>query len=133
MPSSGDGLVHFELDRDERFLLSQGLGQWGGPAGCTEELAVAMGFASVLDLLSEGKRIAHLIDSGAPMTQLDWTRALVCTEIVFASDVFGAGVEWEIVTPLDDETSLRTLRGIQRKIVQGRLPTRELAQPTQLP
>jgi len=34
---------------------------------------------------------------------------------VFISDIVGAGYEWQIVTGLDDESTLRTLRGLQQR------------------
>jgi hypothetical protein len=36
---------------------------------------------------------------------------------MFASDTFGAGVEWEIVTGRDESEDLRLLRAVQRKLV----------------
>jgi hypothetical protein len=70
----------------------------------------------------EGQRLASALDSGIPLTRLDWTRVLVSAEFDFASDVFGAGVEWDIVTPLGDEHSLKLLRSLQRKLVPFRVP-----------
>jgi len=125
--SGSDDLVNFDLSADEREFLREGLSQWGGPAGCTEELAVAMGFDSVHDLLSENRRLAADVSTRAPMSGRDWARTLVCAEIDFASDVFGAGVEWETVTALSDTDSLQLLRSIQRKLVgavHGKLGTR---------
>ena len=98
MTTGSDDLVNFDLSADEREFLREGLSQWGGPAGCTEELAVAMGFESARDLLSETKRLVVAVSTGTPMSGRDWARTLVSTEIDFASDVFGAGVEWETVT-----------------------------------
>jgi len=40
---------------------------------------------------------------------------LLATEIVFVSDLAGSGVEWQTTTGRDDETTIRTLRVIQRK------------------
>jgi hypothetical protein len=122
-----DDPVNFDLSADEREFLREGLSQWGGPAGCTDELAVAMGFDSVHDLLSENRRLAAGVSTGTPMSGRDWARTLVCAEIDFASDVFGAGVEWETVTAFSDTDSLRLLRSIQRKLVgavHGKLGTR---------
>ena len=100
-------LVNFDLSGDEREFLREGLSQWGGPAGCTEELAVAMGFESARDLLSETKRLVVAVSTGTPMSARDWARTLVCAKIDFVSDVLGAGVEWETVTAFSDTDSLR--------------------------
>jgi hypothetical protein len=115
--SGSDDLVNFDLSADERELLCEGLSQWGGPAGCTDELAIAMGFEGAGDLLTEIARLAAPVSTGTPMSGRDWARTLVCAEIDFASDVFGAGVEWETVTAFSDTDSLRLLRLIQRKLV----------------
>lgn len=63
-----------------------GLLEWGGPSRCTEEMAIAMGFASVADLFVTGRALRQKLDSGAPLPALDWLRVLLATEIVFASD-----------------------------------------------
>jgi len=52
------------------------------------------------------------------MSRLDWFRTLASTEIMFASDLFGAGVEWSIVTGLSDSESLMILRSVQRKLIR---------------
>jgi hypothetical protein len=104
------------LDQQERDLLSAGLGECGGPARLTNALAFALGFTDETHLLNEAKRIRNLIDDGVPLTPLDAARALAATEIVFASDVFGSGVEWETTTGLSDEDTIRTLRVLQRKL-----------------
>ena len=54
---------------------------------------------------------------------------LLATEIVFVSDLAGSGVEWQTTTGRDDETTIRTLRVIQRKLARtvspyyGKRPT----------
>ncbi len=111
--------VQLRLTREERELLRAGLLEWGGPARCTDELAVAMGFGSVTDLFDQGERIADGIAAGLPQTRTDWTRALLATEIVFVSDVVGSGWDWEITTGFSDASTLDTLRRLQHKIVTG--------------
>lgn len=111
-----NNLIAVELSDDEREILRRGLGEWGGPARSTEALAVAMGFASVADLYDQGRRLRAALDSKEPLSAADWRRTLVATEFVFASDVFGSGVEWPTTTGLRDEETIRTLRGLQRKL-----------------
>jgi hypothetical protein len=88
--------VTVNLDQQERDLLSAGLGEWGGPARLTNALAIALGFTDETHLHNEAKRIRTLLDDGALLTPLDAERPLAATEIVFASDVFGSGVECSI-------------------------------------
>ncbi|GAB2983417.1 hypothetical protein [Frigoribacterium salinisoli] len=96
-------------------LLRQGLGQWGGPAALTDDLAVAMGFASAADFFATAGTLSALLLHEAPLAPADWRRVLLATEIVFVSDIVGAGYEWQIVTGLDDESTLRTLRRLQQR------------------
>lgn len=107
----------YNLTDDERELLWRGLFEWGGPASPTKAMAVAMGFLDVSDLLKEGSRMMADIREGRPLTYVDWRRALLATEIVFASDVVGSGVDWSTTTGLQDEETIRMLRSIQRKLV----------------
>ncbi|WP_327141330.1 hypothetical protein [Nocardia sp. NBC_01327] len=111
-----ESLVVVELSDDERHVLRCGLNEWVGPARSSEALAVAMGFASVEDLYEQGQRLRAALSSNQPLSASDWRRALVATEFVFASDVFGSGVEWPTTTGLRDEETIRILRGLQRKL-----------------
>src|SRR5918995_4479562 len=108
--------IETDLTDQERFVLNRGLVEWGGPAHCTEAMARAMGFQSVANLLEEGDRIVNDIEARRPLTRRGWTRALLATEIAFASDVLGSGVEWPDTTGLDDVETLRTLRRLQLKL-----------------
>lgn len=49
---------------------------------------------------------------------MEWTRILLLAEISFASDLLGAGVEFDIVTPWRDPEALPVLRSIQRALVR---------------
>jgi len=69
------------LTDDERELLRCGLGEWGGPARCTDRMAVAMGFESVQDLLVQADRLRVALASKLPLTQRDWMRTLLATEL----------------------------------------------------
>lgn len=53
------------------------------------------------------------------MSRTDWTRALLASEIVFASDVVGAGVEWPTVTGWSDVETIELLRELQRKLMSS--------------
>ena len=115
-------MIDFDLTDEERFVLDRGLVEWGGPAYCTDALAIAMGFGSVADLASERVRLLHSLRNREPLSRWDWTRVLRATEIVFASDVVGSGVEWPMTTGLGDAETLELLRTLQRKLVAARVP-----------
>lgn len=111
--------VEYELTTVERSVLRQGLLQWGGPAYCSEELSIAMGFISVANLLDDGERIGASIGSCQPLSHIDWTRALLATEFDFISDTIGAGHDWSIASGFSDEETLKTIRELQIHLVAG--------------
>lgn len=108
--------IRVELTDDEREVLLQGLGQWGGPADLSDPMAVAMGFASRADFSVAARRLSALLEEEAALTRVEWRQVLLATEIVFVSDVVGAGWEWPTVTGLDDDFTLRILRGLQQRL-----------------
>jgi hypothetical protein len=116
--------VAIELTDDEAQMLVSGLSDWGGPAYGSEALAVAMGFAGLEDLYLEAQRMMCAIQHRRPMTVRDWTRALVATEIAFASSVLGTGV--------DEWTCIRAGRGAEWLEVLERLQSKLPADPTLL-
>lgn len=105
-----------DLDESERRVLAAGLNEWGGPARPTEELAIAIGFEGLGDLDRGRLRLRQAIEDHQPLTRLDWARALLATEIVFASDVVGSGHDWVYTVGLSDDETLSVLRSVQRKL-----------------
>lgn len=105
-----------ELSDDEIYLLRCGLLEWQGPARCTEQMAVAMGFSSVEELFAESLRLRQALSDRRSLPQRDWVRILLATEVVFASDVLGSGRDWHITTGIPDTDTITRLREIQRKI-----------------
>lgn len=77
-----------------------------------------MGFQNMADLFEQGRRLRSALAGGEPLNAEDWRRTVVASEIVFASDVFGSGVEWSITTGLSDEETIKILRRLQRKIAR---------------
>lgn len=94
-----------------------GFDQWSGPARPQPESAQLVGFDGPEEMAEGIRRLRGAIASGEATSRLDWKRALIATELIFASDTFGAGVEWEIVTGRDEVADLRILREVQRKLV----------------
>ncbi|MFJ8883370.1 hypothetical protein ACIRJR_08140 [Streptomyces sp. NPDC102402] len=110
------------LTEEESRLLQQGLMEWCGPARCTEEFAVAMGFDSAQDLSRRGVSIRGALAEGETLDPMDWARALMATEIAFASDVVGSGYEWSTTTGWSDDTTVRVLRSAQLKLIRTVAP-----------
>jgi hypothetical protein len=123
-----DTVVDPPLGDDERELLAEALHQWGGPTRPTDALARVIGFEDVETMHAEGRRIRQQLREGAALTKLDWQRALVALEFVWASNFYGAAGDWEIVAAgWSDERTLRTLRSIQRRLAGLRAPPRRVA------
>lgn len=119
MPVDSDHLVAIDLSDDERDVLRRGLSEWGGPARCTDALAVAMDFQNVTDLYGQARRLRSALIANEPLSARDWRRSLVATEFVFTSDVFGSGIDWSITTGWSDEQTIAILRGLQRKLARA--------------
>lgn len=109
-------MLEVELSDLERRVLHWGVIDWGGPARCTEEMAVALGFLGVDDFVRHRKRLADAVKGGQPLSRLDWARVVLATEVVFASDVMGSGLDWAITSGFSDVETLSALRTIQRKV-----------------
>ncbi|MFC8827615.1 hypothetical protein ACFT9I_20005 [Streptomyces sp. NPDC057137] len=104
------------LAEDETALLRRALLEWGGPARCGDQLAVGMGFESERDLLDQCSRLRRALADDVPLAPVDWARILLAVEIVFVSDLVGAGSEWSTTTGRGDEATIKSLRAIQRKL-----------------
>lgn len=111
-----DDLLIVELTEEERVMLRWGLLDWGGPASPTEALVRVMGFESIADLHTSARRIAESVWTGRGLSRRDWTRALVATEFVWASDVFGSGLDSIHSLGYSDSEAVATIRSVQRKL-----------------
>ncbi|MEV7601360.1 hypothetical protein AB0O91_28735 [Kitasatospora sp. NPDC089797] len=111
-----DATARSLLEQSEIELLGRALLEWGGPAWCSDQLAAGMGFGNVQDLLDQCRRLRTALKDDSPIAPADWARILLAVEIVFVSDLMGSGVEWSTTTGLSDESTIRTLRSIQRKL-----------------
>ena len=104
------------LSSEEVQLLRRVLLEWGGPARCSDEMAVGMGFGSYRDLLQKCRSLRIELDTDHPIEPVDWARVLLAAEVVFVSDLMGSGVDWATTSGLDDATTVTRLRVIQRKL-----------------
>ncbi|WP_036725267.1 hypothetical protein [Patulibacter minatonensis] len=118
-------LIVVRLTADERAFLLQGLAVWGGPTAPTDAVARVVGYADVAEMDTGNDRLRDGLGRGDALTAEDWRRALVATELGFASDRLGAGIEWSIVTPFTDEQSVVLLRAVQRRISEAIHGTRD--------
>jgi hypothetical protein len=104
------------LSDEEALLMQQGLAQWGGPGSVSDPVAAFVGYPSAKAMDDDRPRLNRLLAEGV-MEPRDWRRVMLATEIAFVSDMYGAGVEWSIVTPFVDAQSVEILRRIQRKLI----------------
>lgn len=118
-----DDVLTVDLSEDERSMLRWGLLDWGGPASPTDDLARVMGFESVADLYVQARRIAESVSINEGLSRRDWTRALVATEFVWASDVFGSGLDSIHTWGFSDAEGVAILRSVQRKLLKARART----------
>jgi hypothetical protein len=109
-------VVMIELTDEERNLLVDGLGIWGGPARGTDELAVAMGFSGLDDFKTERKRLSDSLHRGEAITRFDWARVLCVAEITFIRTRVNRSDWWSVTRFPDDESTLEVLRPLQEKI-----------------
>ena len=122
--ADAEGLLEAEVSgRDAEVPLTElgerqaaALGEWLGPARCSDEMAYAMGFADAAGLVEETRRLSRAIKADEPIAPADWARILQSTEVVFVSDLAGSGYEWSATTGWSDEGTVRLLRGLQRQL-----------------
>uniref|UniRef100_A0AAU3GVG2 Uncharacterized protein n=1 Tax=Streptomyces sp. NBC_01401 TaxID=2903854 RepID=A0AAU3GVG2_9ACTN len=110
------------LTDEESRLLQQGLMEWCGPARCTEEFAVAMGFDGAQDLSRRSMTICGDLAQHGELAAMDWARALLATELAFVSEVVGSGYQWSTTTGWPDDHTLRVLRSAQLKLIRTVAP-----------
>jgi hypothetical protein len=108
--------IRVDLTPSERKVLVFGLLDWFGPARCTEEMAIALGFKSYRHFSKDSRRLMRALESNAPMSRLDWLRTLLATEVCFASNVLGSGTDWVFTCNISDEDSIKILRSLQRRL-----------------
>jgi hypothetical protein len=108
-------LVTIALTDDERQLVVLSLNEYFGAARKGWPLLIPLLGLSTPDEFRV--LVHHLMDAlehKEPLPDLDWARALLLTEICWASDLLGAGIEF--ATNIRDEKATPLLRSIQRKI-----------------
>jgi hypothetical protein len=110
-------VVDIELTEDERTLLLAGLLEYGGPAVGARVVFPIVGAVDLDEFFELTDRLRHSITAHESLSALDWTRALVLTEICWASDILGAASDFGI--NLTDGRAMAALRSLQRKIVTG--------------
>jgi hypothetical protein len=114
-PMTEPELVAIDLTDDERTLTVQGLNEFSGSAHRAAPLvAPFVGLSTKEEFCRLTRRLLDTIDDKAPLSDLDWARAVFLTEISWASDVIGFGIDF--ASSVRDEKAARLMRSIQRKV-----------------
>ena len=107
-------IVDVPLTERERRVLLGGIAEWGGPAHCTEEFAIAMGFRSLADLFETSERLWKSLKDCELLTAVDWVRVDNDRNSV-RSDVVGSGWDWQSTVGLTDGETIALVRSIQTR------------------
>jgi hypothetical protein len=114
--TDSSGLVAVDLTEDERDFIQQTLEQWALSAASKPFPFQALGLSTWDEFGELTGRLEHAVTDGKPLTDLDWARVLFLTEVTWASNLIGSGLDFEIVTRFSDAEALSLLRGLQRRI-----------------
>jgi hypothetical protein len=82
-------LITIDLTETERRL-----SEWHGPAAWTPLPIEALGLSDWDEFDQLAIRLSEAVERGEPLTDLDWARALFLTEISWASDLVGSGLDF---------------------------------------
>ena len=110
-------LLDIKLEELEWEILRAGLREWGGPARCTEEIAVAMGFSGLDGFWMERDRLSKALAAKEALSRIDWARVSIATELVFISDLVGSGSDWQYTVGVDDTSTIEIGRASCRERV----------------
>lgn len=109
-----------ELSGEQKRFLDTALSVWGGIASGRPLPIEALGYAERANFDSDVARLRDQLSRNRPnLSTLDWTRIQFLAEISWASDMIGAGVEFELVNPFTDVEALALLRSVQRALIRA--------------
>ncbi|MEV6348921.1 DUF2716 domain-containing protein [Actinoplanes sp. NPDC051851] len=107
-----------EISPAQRRLLSSGVREWLLPTRRPEG-ARLLGTG---DVPAWARRVADALDAGEDLPAADWPRALLATELAFASSSLGFAIDWPDDTGYPDLAAIRVLREIQEQFHYDRPP-----------
>ncbi len=108
-------LVAVDLTEREREFIRQALRQWGWSASDAPFPFQVLGLSTWEEFGTLTYRLQRAVEDGESLTNLDWARVLFLTEITWASDMVGAGLDFATVTGFSDVEALSLLRALQRR------------------
>jgi hypothetical protein len=107
-------LIAIDLTDQERRFMVLALNEYGGPAkDAYQLLCPVVGQPNKDEWVRLINRLMESIEDNEPLSDLDWARALFLTEVSFASDLVGCGLDFERGA---DKHRLELLRSLQYKL-----------------
>lgn len=114
--SSPAELVAVELSATEREFIAQVLQQWGLSASDAPFPFQILEMSTWEQFGELTRRLQRAVINNESLTDLDWARVMFLTEITWASNLVGSGLDFAIVTRFTDTEAVALLRELQRKI-----------------
>ncbi|WP_454195618.1 hypothetical protein [Nocardia sp. Marseille-Q1738] len=100
----------------EHEFVDGALASWTGVAHDAPIPVRALGFPDRNAFNDEVSRLRRAVSGRATLTEVETARVLFLSELAFGSDLFGAGIEFQIVNAMRDAEALTLLRSLQRKL-----------------
>ncbi|WP_157128784.1 hypothetical protein [Nocardia amamiensis] len=105
-----------KLTPAERDFVDGALASWVGVSASAPIPVRALGFTDRGRFKEETIRLRRAVHDGAMLTDVETARVLFLSELAFGSDLFGAGVEFQLVNAIRDTEAITILRSLQRKL-----------------
>ncbi|MBH0780500.1 hypothetical protein [Nocardia bovistercoris] len=105
-----------KLTPREHDFVDAALASWTGVSHGAPIPVRALGFFDRRQFNEEVGRLRHAVSNQATLTETETARVLFLSELAFGSDLFGAGVEFQLVSPMRDAEAITILRSLQRKL-----------------
>ncbi|MGQ4616828.1 hypothetical protein [Nocardia sp. R7R-8] len=105
-----------KLTPREHDFVDGALASWVGVSASAPVPVLALGFRDRDQFKDETIRLRHAVHNGAMLTEVETARVLFLSELAFGSDLFGAGVEFQLVNAMRDAEAITILRSLQRKL-----------------
>ncbi|WP_431950874.1 hypothetical protein [Nocardia lijiangensis] len=105
-----------KLTPREHDFVDAALASWIGVSHSAPIPVRALGFADRSQFNEEVGRLRRAVGNHATLTETETARVLFLSELAFGSDLFGAGVEFQLVSPMRDAEGITILRSLQRKL-----------------
>ncbi|MFE6920086.1 hypothetical protein ACFVAV_03480 [Nocardia sp. NPDC057663] len=112
----------------ERDFVDACLASWTGISTRAPIPVRALGYSDRDHFDDEVGRLRRATSAGEKLSEVDTARVLFLSELAFGSELFGAGIEFRMVSTFDDSEGVAVLRTLQRKLYTN-LGARSLFDP----